>query len=327
MEVALFRQLEKWGVGPDILLGHSIGELAAAHVAGVWSLKDACRVVAARGRLMQALPEGGAMVAPEASEAEVLSLLEQYAGVEIAGLNGPRSTVISGDAAAVVAMAEHLRGRGPQTTFAGEPRVPFAANGPDAGGVPEGGGSVTYGTPHLPIVSNVTGPGRRGALQPGLLGATGAQPGTFFGRRAGARSKGSKGESRAWSGRRLDGDGRRMSVGGLGMQVVAAQRRGRDAPRRCLRRSECCTVHGVAVDWEKVAGRARAGRSLRFRPMRSSGSATGSRRRSRARLMRTVVLMTGFGQRCRAGTWSVSKNCCRFRKADNASIYQHCYRP
>ncbi|HEX9108804.1 MAG TPA: type I polyketide synthase, partial [Longimicrobiales bacterium] len=114
VEVALFRQLEQWGVEPDILLGHSIGELAAAHVSGVWSLKDACRVVAARGRLMQALPKGGAMVALEASEAEVLPLLNE--GVEIAGLNGPRSTVISGDEAAVLALAEQFKGKGRRTS-------------------------------------------------------------------------------------------------------------------------------------------------------------------------------------------------------------------
>ncbi|WP_454674681.1 amino acid adenylation domain-containing protein [Achromobacter pestifer] len=112
LEVALWRVWESWGVQPDLLLGHSIGEIAAAHVAGVFDLDDACRLVAARGRLMQALPAGGGMASLEASGAEAeaaLAALDLGARVSLAGLNAPQQTVVSGDIESIERVVAHFK--------------------------------------------------------------------------------------------------------------------------------------------------------------------------------------------------------------------------
>ncbi|MGW3200283.1 type I polyketide synthase [Streptomyces sp. NPDC001118] len=159
LEVALFRLAESFGLRPDVLLGHSIGELAAAHVAGVWSLADACRLVVARGRLMQALPEGGAMVSLQLPEDEVLPLLEGRTDrVGIAAVNGPRATVIAGVAADIEEIAERARAQGHRATAL---RVSHAFHSPlmeptlrDFRRVAE---SLEFHPPRLTVVSDLTG--------------------------------------------------------------------------------------------------------------------------------------------------------------------------
>ena len=106
LQVALFGLLESWGVRPAAVVGHSVGELAAGYVSGLWSLEDACVLVSARARLMQELPPGGVMVAVVVSEEQARSVLVE--GVEIAAVNGPSSVVLSGDEDAVLAVAAGL---------------------------------------------------------------------------------------------------------------------------------------------------------------------------------------------------------------------------
>ncbi|WP_051341809.1 type I polyketide synthase [Pseudonocardia spinosispora] len=112
VEVGLVALLEAAGIVPDVVAGHSVGEIAAAHAAGVLTLAQACQLVAARARLMQALPEGGAMAAIAATEAEVLATLDDAPEVSVAAVNGPSAIVISGDAGQVDAVAALWRERG-----------------------------------------------------------------------------------------------------------------------------------------------------------------------------------------------------------------------
>ncbi|MGX2992953.1 SDR family NAD(P)-dependent oxidoreductase [Streptomyces sp. JNUCC 64] len=270
LEVALFRLLESWGVRPDVVAGHSVGELAAAHVAGVLGLEDAATLVAARARLMQALPEGGAMAALEADETETRAELAGHEdGVGIAAVNGPLATVISGREDTVLATVERLRARGRRATRL---RTSHAFHSPlmdpVTGELDRVAAGLVRRPPRVPLLS---------ALDGGLFTADRPVPPGYWGAHA-------RGTVRFLDVvRRLEADGvtawleigpdavlTALAEEGLGGDrpdgvpppaLAAALRRDRPEPETLLTALGTVHARGAHVDWRAVLGRSGPGRT------------------------------------------------------------------
>ncbi|MGW4773087.1 type I polyketide synthase [Nocardia sp. NPDC004278] len=252
--VAAYRLLESWGVRPDFVAGHSIGEVAAAHVAGVLTLDDAATLVAARGRLMQALPPGGAMCAVTASEADVSAMLTD--GVAVAAVNGPDAVVLSGARDAVAEIVDRLRQRGIRVSwlpvshaFHSPLTEPMLAKFADVVA------GLTFSTPSIPIVSNISGKLAGSELATPRYWVDHVRATVRFGegmlavRRAGATKfliAGPDGGLTALIGRSLE------SVDGAEVAAVPLLRKDRPEVSTALTAVAQLDVRGVDVDWAAV---------------------------------------------------------------------------
>ncbi|WP_436975825.1 type I polyketide synthase [Nonomuraea angiospora] len=248
-EVALYRLLESFGIRADVLVGHSIGEIAAAHVAGVFSLADACALVAARARLMQALPTGGAMLAIAAPEAEVLPLLQGRVG--IAAVNGPAAVVISGDEAVIAEIEEQVSARTRRLRVSHAFHSPLME--PMLADFEQAISGLTYHEPTLAIVSNLTGR----LAEPGQL----TNPGYWVEHvRQAVRFADGVAAAEADCFVEVGPDG---VLTGLAQQsiadgvFIAATRKDRDEVRALVEALGRLHTQGIAVDWTAVLTPAR----------------------------------------------------------------------
>ncbi len=159
LEYSLAELWKSWGIVPDAVMGHSVGEYVAACVAGVFSLEDGLKLIAERGRLIQSLPQNGMMAAVFTNEAQMNGILAPYAGqVAIAGINGPENIVISGAREAVQAVLQELASQG----INAQPlQVSHAFHSPLMASILDPfeqiASSVQFQAPRIPLISNLTG--------------------------------------------------------------------------------------------------------------------------------------------------------------------------
>ncbi|MGK7875116.1 MAG: SDR family NAD(P)-dependent oxidoreductase [Xenococcaceae cyanobacterium] len=159
IEYALAQLWQSWGIKPNVVMGHSVGEYVAATVAGVFSLEDSLKLIATRGMLMQKLPSGGKMVSVMASEERVREFITPYGNkVDIAAINGPESVVISGEAEAIEAICSNLESLKIKTKQL-QVSHPFHSPlmSPMLAEFEAAAKQVTYHQPQIPLISNVTG--------------------------------------------------------------------------------------------------------------------------------------------------------------------------
>ncbi|MFB9682461.1 type I polyketide synthase, partial [Streptosporangium vulgare] len=250
-EVALYRLLASLGVTPDVLVGHSVGEIAAAHVAGVLSLPDACALVTARARLMQALPEGGAMLAIAAPEAEILPLLEGRQDVGIAAVNGPQAVVISGSEVAVEEIAGLVSARTRRLRVSHAFHSPLME--PMLAEFEQIVSGLTFAEPTIPVVSNVTGR----LAEPGLL----TDP-AYWVRHVREAVRFADGVTACQANVFVE-VGPDTTLTALAQQsvedgvFVATARKDRDEARTLVRALGQLQVRGIAVDWDAFFAPAR----------------------------------------------------------------------
>ncbi|MFG1611067.1 type I polyketide synthase, partial [Actinoplanes sp. NPDC049265] len=256
--VALARLLEASGVVPDVVLGHSVGEIAAVHVAGMLSLEDACGLVAARGRLMQGLPAGGAMAAVAAGEAEVVASLERFGGrVVVAAVNGPSAVTVSGEADAVEQVVAWWRELGRKATLLSTSRAFHSpAMDPVMESLERVAAGLSYHEPRVTVVSTLTGAVASvedfGA--PGYWAAQARQPVRFADAIAAAAALGGRVFVEAGPDGALTTLGPDCVRGGV---FVAVQRRNRPAAGQFLTALADAFVAGIPVDWARVTGPAK----------------------------------------------------------------------